>query len=327
MKKLILELLVFSLLATLSIWFLSALLQEESDNDYFEGMAMKHERLKSIETPKIILTGGSNMAFGIDSKKIEEEFGIPTVNLAIHAGLGTSFILTELKESVSPGDVVLLSLEYFLDDGNYRVKKRASDQYPPAADYFDLNVSSMLNSQFTFYKSVNPKRIRSKLRRFVNFKPKRVIQAKDKIYLRDGFNSRGDLVSHLNKRNRRPLTGGARMKYRYWEGIEKINELAEHCAKMDVQVYYLFPTYAKSAFRRNKKAILALKVDILENVNLEVINDPYDFVFRDNLYYDTVNHLNKEGRQKRTGKLITILKKTPSIQERFASLSIPRKPL
>ena len=41
----------------------------------------KNERLCSIEGPKIVLVGNSNLAFGIDSAAIEEAFGMPKYSL------------------------------------------------------------------------------------------------------------------------------------------------------------------------------------------------------------------------------------------------------
>ena len=57
----------------------------------------KHAHADSIKAGKIILAGGSNLAFGIDSKQLEETLGMPVVNLGLHAGLGLHFILEELK--------------------------------------------------------------------------------------------------------------------------------------------------------------------------------------------------------------------------------------
>ena len=56
--------------------------------NYQASLIDKVERLESIEEPKIVLIGDSNLAFGIDSEKIEEGHGIPVVNMGLHGGFG-----------------------------------------------------------------------------------------------------------------------------------------------------------------------------------------------------------------------------------------------
>lgn len=61
-------------------------------NDNYDAVLIdKVDRLKSINEPKIILVGDSNVAFGMNSKKIEEELGMPVVNLGLHGALGNAF--------------------------------------------------------------------------------------------------------------------------------------------------------------------------------------------------------------------------------------------
>ncbi len=50
---------------------------------YTSSLLNKMERLESIEEFKIGLIGNSNLAFGIDSAKIEEEFGMSVVNMGL----------------------------------------------------------------------------------------------------------------------------------------------------------------------------------------------------------------------------------------------------
>lgn len=66
-------------------------------NDYMEAIIDKHRRVREIKRPKIILCGGLNLAFGINSQEIQNEFAVPVVNLGLHAGLGLQFTLNELK--------------------------------------------------------------------------------------------------------------------------------------------------------------------------------------------------------------------------------------
>jgi len=56
-------------------------------DSYFYGSLLKLDLLKTVPSPKIVVFGGSNVAFGIDSELIEKEFGIPVINDGLNAGV------------------------------------------------------------------------------------------------------------------------------------------------------------------------------------------------------------------------------------------------
>ena len=74
-----------------------------------------------VEAPhRLIITGGSGAHYTINSKLIEQELGMPVVNLGIDGPVGLDVILPSILEQVRPGDIVLLVPEYLLlldDDG------------------------------------------------------------------------------------------------------------------------------------------------------------------------------------------------------------------
>ena len=61
------------------------------ENGYCASLIDKVNRLKSINEPKIVLLGNSNLAFGIDSKMLEESMNMPVVNMGLHGGDGNAF--------------------------------------------------------------------------------------------------------------------------------------------------------------------------------------------------------------------------------------------
>ncbi len=77
----------------------------------------------------------------------------------------------------------------------------------------------------------------------------------------------------------------------------------------NIDVYYVFPNYIKSEYEKNEKAIKQLEDDLLNDLMIEIISTPEDFIFDDNLFFDSIYHLNKKGREIRTDKLIEVIKK------------------
>jgi hypothetical protein len=86
----------------------------ETDNRLMLNAAnAKHARLAALQSPRLILVGGSNVLFGLDSPTLAAGTGITSVvNMALTAPLGLSFMLQEVQPLIRPGDVVLLSPEY-----------------------------------------------------------------------------------------------------------------------------------------------------------------------------------------------------------------------
>ncbi len=84
----------------------------KSPYSYMAGLKAKVARLKSVPSPKIVLVGGSNLAYGIDSAMIEKSLGMPVVNMGITAGLGFKYHLESVRNRLRPGDIVIASPEY-----------------------------------------------------------------------------------------------------------------------------------------------------------------------------------------------------------------------
>src|SRR5687768_13390615 len=124
MKTFLIKTGAFGILVMATILICGTLIKSY-EPDYFQSIIDKHKRLEQIPAPRIILAGGSSLTFGVDSKRIESEFGKPVVNLSLIASLGMEFIINELSSVMREGDVVILSTEYFLSDqGDYQVKNR-----------------------------------------------------------------------------------------------------------------------------------------------------------------------------------------------------------
>ena len=85
------------------------------EEEYNAALIDKVERLKSIEGPKIVLLGNSNVAFGFQSELIEKEFGMPTINMGLHGGLGNMFHEEMARLNVTEGDIYVLCHNSFND--------------------------------------------------------------------------------------------------------------------------------------------------------------------------------------------------------------------
>lgn len=319
MKKFIYNLTIFGIIC-LSIYFIVSYKVKPKNivgSDFMAAMLDKHQRVDNIHSSKIIFAGGSNLAFGLNSRKIEDEFSIPVVNLGLNAALGLDFMLNELKDEMKKGDIVFLSPEYFLaPDGNYKFKKNAALHCNLAYNYFESNLKDeiLLDLDETRLNlTIDQDELNAALS---------LNKEMQEVYSRKAFNKYGDVIAHLNKKHHSILNDKKNMKYKYWAGIDRLNDFYNYAKLKGVSVYFLYPNLASSEYAHNKEVIEKLSVDVSNNLKIEILNQPNDFVFSDELFFDTVYHLTKIGREMRTSKLIQMIRKNATVMQSIKSVRV-----
>ena len=309
MRRFYLKTTAFILLALLTIVVCGIRIGDNDPSDYLASIIDKHARLKSISSSRIILAGGSNLAFGVDSKMIESQLKMPVCNMSLHAGLGLEFILNELKSEMRKGDVVFLSLEYFmLKDGDYQLKKKAMEYYPEAGKFFndsflgDLNYymerkRTAMHDNFFLLKNklLHPASIGS-------FEVKN-----STVYRRDCFNEYGDVVCQLDQPGSIRAEDIDKFRYSEYEGIVLLNSFYRKAQSTGVKVYFVYPNFPQSVFDNNADVIHQYANTLSAKLAIPVLNDPEYFVMNDSLFFDTVYHLNGNGRDIRTRKFIQLI--------------------
>ena len=302
MAKFIIRLLVFILIAVTTVAGISIFNRRPLDpSDYMAAIIEKHNRIVSTSPPRMLFAGGSNLTFGLNSEKIEDTYGLPVINLSLHAGLGLRYILNELKYSIKPNDIVFLSVEYLLEEvDDYGLMKNTGRYFPEATRFYKKNYILEIKTLI--------KNIRNEFRSLFTVRAESVGQdVTNQIYSRNSFNRYGDLISHLNQPGREEIVNPGVLNYRYWEGIELINEFNDFAVSQDVKVYFLFPNFPASQYIENKSVIHQIEKDIRANLEVQILNTPEDFVYPDSMFFDFRYHLNRVGREKRTEKMIVLI--------------------
>jgi hypothetical protein len=299
---------VFLLLLLVILFSLIQVLVAPRIRDYNEFMAAsidKELRHKILPSPRLVFIGGSNLAFGIDSKKISDSLALPVANLGLHAGLGLNFILNEARENIKPNDVIVLSTEYFLPpQGSLKLQSQLIDVNQRAIKYAANGVADyirLLNRNFqrclstVFYMGLH------------KLTAQRVTE---KVYQRDAFSAEGDNIAHLFDDTKHPIDFNAAYKNEYTDGIQALNQFIDFAKSANAKVYYIYPNYPKSAFVLHHSSINWFASEINQKLNCQVLGTPADFVLDDSLYYDSFYHLNKTGRKMRTDSFISLLKRS-----------------
>lgn len=262
----------------------------------------KNERLCSIEGPKIVLVGNSNLAFGIDSAAIEEAFGMPVVNMGMHGGVGNPFNEQAAVQNVCEGDIVILSYSNF-NDGD--VIKNQQLAWITIENHYEL------------WGYIRPKDWPAMMKAYPTY-------LKDCLELWSlgiGNMDSGDAYSRLqfneygdNIYDRPELVPGTDLNQVHLPEIgdvtiERINALN---AELQSKGATLLVTAYPSPICENTPTLEEFRnftAEISDRLDCPVISKYEDYVMDGELFYNTYLHLNNRGVQVRTGLLIEDLKR------------------
>jgi len=271
---------------------------------YYAALVDKVNYLESVKNEKkIILVGGSNVAFGFNSELLENEFPeYKVVNFGLYAMLGTKIMMDLALDYVNEGDLVFVIPEinsqstslYFnaestlkaLEDNMNIIKKLPKD-----------NRDAVIGSYFDFVKE------RKKI--------KEVIVPKG-VYQRNNFNQYGDVFYEevdengigYRAANRMALYYDPTMMVDYSCKIDNdfftyLNEYDKKIAKKKATLYYAFSPV-------NEKAVIDEEEttnyywSIRQNVSCKVVGNPNQYMIDAHYFYDSNFHLNNAGATLRT---------------------------
>lgn len=279
------------------------MLPPQFTDTYDAAILDKYDRLMNTKSPKIILAAGSNFAFGVDSPKIEEEFGMPVVNLGLHAGNKPHFTLELAKKNINKGDVVIVGFEY----GEYygrtvdvQTVLMTVENYPElwsCLDYRDF--PRLLKGYISDYGML-------KVDRYLNGYP-----PLDMIYERDNFNECGDIVYEKEKNIRGDYEPDVVIDKDQISGyvINELNDFYQFATQRGATVYLTYPSCDVNSILSSEKEVKEFADTLEEELDIPIISDINDYMFISQLFYDTDYHLNNEGAYIRTNQLLADMRK------------------
>lgn len=115
--KLLLKLLMLALLVSLIIELtirFSPFKEKDLATDFAAAIIDKQKILREAPSPKVVVIGGSSVAYGIDTELMTDSLGLPVVNMSYQFFLGSDFLFQQILESLRPGDKVIASFEYIV---------------------------------------------------------------------------------------------------------------------------------------------------------------------------------------------------------------------
>lgn len=263
--------------------------------NYSASLLDKVERLKELDSPKIVLLGNSNLVYGIDSSMIEQELGMPVVNMGLHGGCGNAFHEEMAKINVKEGDIYVLCHTKYTDDGIVN----------PVVMWITIE------NHIELWKLLRPQDIPDMIKAY----PAYLKHCIDYWENENGnlpldrplFNEYGDLATERHE-----------LIYEFGEGnrycpeiddktVKRINELNRYLQERGATLVVAGYPIAKGEYTADEEEFVQFQNQLKEKLDCEVISDFRDYMIDYSLFFDAVWHLNTEGAEVRTEQLISDL--------------------
>ena len=293
--------------------------------DTFMGeLKSKYERLKETSGKRIVLVGGSGVAFDCDSTLMDDFFpSYEIVNFGMYAGLGTKAVMDLSENYIHEGDIVILSLEQseqtFSDYFNGEYMWQAADgAFGMLRDLKSENFEAMLGNfpRFALEK--------------LNYVMKGQKPQTDSIYQKKSFNTYGDIELDTCRENILPNGYDVNQKVRFTEDVvqpefmDYMNDWAKRLEKKGAVVWYRYCPVNKLSVE-DMDDLAAYDVFLRQKLDFPVIGNPENSLMEAEWFFDTNFHLNQPGKEVNTVQLIRDMKAMLG-DDRAVTVELPEKP-
>ena len=293
--------------------------------DTFMGeLKSKYERLKETSGKRIVLVGGSGVAFDCDSALMDDFFpSYEIVNFGMYAGLGTKAVMDLSENYIHEGDIIILSPEQseqtFSDYFNGEYMWQAADgAFGMLRDLKSENFEAMLGNfpRFALEK--------------LNYVMKGQKPQTDSIYQKKSFNTYGDIELDTCRENILPNGYDVNQKVRFTEDVvqpefmDYMNDWAKRLEKKGAVVWYRYCPVNKLSVE-DMDDLAAYDVFLRQKLDFPVIGNPENSLMEAEWFFDTNFHLNQSGKEVNTVQLIRDMKAMLG-DDRAVTVELPEKP-
>lgn len=305
MRKLLVKLILISLPIILALYYFTFLLPPSASQKKFllYALPQKNLILDTTSSQRLIFVGGSNLSFGLDSKKIKDSLKLNPINTGLHAGLGLKFMLKNVEPYIQKNDIVILCPEYEHFFGNYR--NGNIELLTTVIDVLPESTTELDFEQIITLVPLLPKYAQMKISEHLFPSPP---TDKIGIYDKESFNEYGDAIVHW--------TLPCKKVYPYeqidgsfnYETIELLENFCRFTKSKKASTFILFPCIQESGYQKFISKIKEIEEQIGKS-NLKTISKPERYIFKDEMMFNSQYHLNKKGVDVRTEKILEDLKK------------------
>ena len=315
MKKVILRcllILLALLLPASAVVSIGFLLPPQFENTFLGELSDKYDRLYSIDQPKIILLGGSSVAFGYDTKLMEERLGKPVVNFGLYASLGTKVMMDLAADAIREGDIVILAPE---------INAQTLSLYFNGEIFWQA-----ADSDFSMLAKVGKDNRNALLGNFWGYTKEKIYHAMNGapdpsgVYNKASFDQYGDLIY---ERPQNTMDGGYDVTTPIEltpeilddEFVAYVNNYIARAEQKGATMYFTFSPMNERAIKKDSEEETPWQFydAVCRALDCEVISSIEDCIMEAGYFYDTNFHLNDSGVVVRTASLIRDIRRAQGI--------------
>ncbi len=274
---------------------------------FLGGLSLKYERLLQTNEKKIVVVGGSSVAFGLDSALLAEHTGYEVVNFGLYATLGTKLMLDLSKANINEGDIVIIAPE---------MDKQTLSMYFNAEATWQA-----LESDLSMIFHVGSDNVGDLLGGMLEYAAEKYLYAfsgkklkVNGIYRVDSFNIYGDIAKEKYPREYNDMEMGYDVNQTITlkadifdaEFVAYLNEYAAWVKERGATPYFAFCPMNVAALEEgtDQASLGRFYSDVVDMLDFTVIGSPASSLFHQNYFYDTNYHLNDAGVVLHTVRMI-----------------------
>ncbi|GHS94534.1 hypothetical protein AGMMS50276_07410 [Synergistales bacterium] len=261
-----------------------------------------------LKHSKFILSSGSNGLYGVDTSWLEKSLNVPFVNFAISQPLGLYNLYIAGLSAVS-GDIIVAPLEYEMYTNNIYLHEII---YVIAYDRDYLRTQSIFQ-KLRFIMGLSLTEVLQKCMSV--FFPPKIAEITETEKVTSTLNRNGDETSNIEQKLETPQGPSKPLttpNFVSSSALRRLSDFIDECRASGVTFIAAYPSllydevYDSGVVRKNISDIQAF----YKSKNVPILG-----TFEESLYpiedmYDTVYHLNSDGRAKRTERMLRDLRET-----------------
>ncbi len=309
LTEIILVLCIATIVAMIIVFSFYRYIPNQYETNYISSMWDKYCRLMSIEEPKIVLVGDSNLAFGIDSEYIESELGMPVVNMGLHGGLGNDIQTRIAMSNIRSGDIYVIAYSDYSQTQDVSQKDLTLIML---ANHEKLWDTISLKQKTELIPAI-PNYMFDTMSYFLRKRGNEDVPYENSDYSRKGFNEYGDNTIRIEGNEIKDFSQFKSLAPSISKETEKmIRRYKKICDDKRAQmVISCYPILVTQEMDDTAKYYQSYN-DIERCTGVSVISDINDYMMPKDMFYDSQLHLNMFGVKKRSDILLEELKEIMS---------------
>ena len=291
-RAIIATLLVIVLLLTIPVTLVAAYLAtpDQYTETYYGQLTAMYDRLQQTEGKRIIIIGGSAMAFGLNVSFLEAELPDYTIcPFGLYGTIGTKAMMELALPQIREGDIVILSPE--IAEIALSLYFSGAELWKAAESNLSIvfssgNLSSMLGNF--------PQYVADRIAYSQNGSPKG-----DGVYSKAAFDENCQMT-YLREYNQMPNMYDPNQPVTFdpellkEDFIEYLNEFNHFCTEKGASVYYNFCPINRMAVSGDAD-MEGFYLKLLQELDFPVMGNPANYIMDADWFYDSNFHLNTSG--------------------------------